>query len=203
MPAASATRWNGPGSGTPAGSLPSRAVPGPETTSCGWNRRPAGQPGLRDPGRAVSRPAALLLSRPATSAFCWHRGMGDELIEDRNEAAQLVEVRGGQPVQRLLAGLGQPDPGDAAVVAVGPAVNQPGRRGAVDELDRAVRPQHEVAGQVADGRALLAAVALDREQKLMLGRGQADRAGLCLRPVLEPAQADPEGQQVLVVLLAE
>src|SRR5215472_8839381 len=42
-------------------------------------------------------------------------------------------------------------------------------------------------------------MALDRDKKLVLGRGQANRARLHLAPVHEPAQARTEGQQVLKV----
>src|SRR5689334_1086775 len=42
-------------------------------------------------------------------------------------------------------------------------------------------------------------MAFDRDEKLVLGRGQADRARLRLAPVHEPAQARTEGQQVLEV----
>ena len=77
---------------------------------------------------------------------------------------------GGQLVQPVLAVGGEADAGEAAVAAVAPPFDQPAGFGAVDQLDRAVRPQQQVAGQVADGRAGLPAVALDGQQQLMLGR---------------------------------
>lgn len=42
-------------------------------------------------------------------------------------------------------------------------------------------------------------MALDGHQELMLNMGEAGRAGLLLAPVLEAAQADPKGKEVLEV----
>jgi len=42
-------------------------------------------------------------------------------------------------------------------------------------------------------------MALDRERQLVLGGGEVLGAGLCLAPVQEPSEADPELEQALVV----
>jgi hypothetical protein len=102
-------------------------------------------------------------------------------------------VRGGQPGQALSAVGGEADPDEAAGVVIAPSLHQPGRLGAVDQLDGAVMTEQQVAGQVADGRAAPSAVAFDCQQQLMLGRSQADVARLSLGPVLEAAQASAEG----------
>lgn len=116
---------------------------------------------------------------------------------------ELVEVGGGQAVQAFLAIGGEPDAGKAPVVVVAPSLHQLGRLGAVNQLDGAVMTQQQIAGEIPDGRALRSWVALDRQQQLVLGRCQADLARLGLAPVQEPAQAGPECQQVLVVVLGQ
>jgi hypothetical protein len=120
-------------------------------------------------------------------------GLGGELVEDGAQALQLVEVGGGQPGQPALAAGGEPDPGEAAVVVIALPLDQPGRLGAVDQLDGAMQPQQQVAGQVTGGRAVPAALALDRQQQLALGRSQSRLAGAGLGPVQEAAQPGAEG----------
>jgi hypothetical protein len=41
---------------------------------------------------------------------------------------------------------GEPDPGEAAVAVIVLPLDQPGRLGAVDQLDGGVRPQYQAAG---------------------------------------------------------
>jgi len=129
--------------------------------------------------------------------------LGDEFVKDGGEALEFVKVGCGQLAEPILAVGGEPDAGDAAVAAVAPALHQPGGLGAINQFDRAVRPEQQVGGQVADGGAIPAAVALDGQQQLMLGRGQAGRARPSLGPVLKAAQARPEREQVLIVLAGE
>ena len=121
--------------------------------------------------------------RAACSDVAWAFPLCHELAEDRREVPELVEVSGGQPVQALLAVGTEPDTGEAAADVIAPSLHEPGRLGVVDQLDRAVVAQQQVAGEVADGRALAAAAALDRQHQLMLGRCQAGVARLCLAPV--------------------
>lgn len=84
-----------------------------------------------------------------------------ELAEDGGQAMELVEVGGRQLVQAFFAVGGEPDACDAPVIAVGPALDVPGRFGAVDEFDGAVVAQQQVTGEVPDRRALLTTVAFD------------------------------------------
>ena len=133
------------------------------------------------PVRVVSRPA------------------GHELVEDRGQVPQLVEMRGRELVQPGLAVSGQPDPRHPAVLGVAAAFDQPGRCRPVHQFDRAVVTQQQVTGEITDGGLLAAGVALDRDQQLMLGGGETNRAGLGLAPVQEAAQAGAERQQVLEV----
>lgn len=116
---------------------------------------------------------------------------------------ELVEVRGGQAVQAFLAIGCEPDAGETPVVVITPSLYQLCRLGAVHQLDGAVMTQQQIAGEIPDGRALRCWMALDRQQQLVLGRCQAYLTRLSLAPVQEPAQAGPEGQQVLVVLLGQ
>jgi hypothetical protein len=116
---------------------------------------------------------------------------------------QALQVRPGQLPQDAVAFAGQPDPDHAAVVNVRRPLHQPGGFGPVHELDRAVRPQQQVAGQVADGGGHGPVVSLDRHQQLVLDVGQALGLRLVLAPALEAAQGDPEFQQPLEVLLGK
>jgi hypothetical protein len=70
---------------------------------------------------------------------------------------------------------------------------------AIDELNRAVVPDQQAGGQLADGRAAGIGVDAQDQQHLVLGRGQAGRSRLLLAPAEEPPQRHPEGEQVLVL----
>ena len=82
---------------------------------------------------------------------------------------------------------GEPDPGQSPVVMVDPPLGQPGFLGPADQLGGAVRFHVQVVGQVADGGIVVAGVALDGQQQLVLGRGQAEAACGGLGEVQEAA----------------
>ena len=126
---------------------------------------------------------------------------GDELVKDGRELMQAVQVSPGQLLQDAVALASQADPDDAAVVPVRRPFHQPGRLGPVNKLDRAVRPQEQVASEIAHRGRQVPAVSLDRDKQLMLNMGQALGLSLVLTPALEAAQGDPEFQQPLEVLL--
>jgi hypothetical protein len=67
--------------------------------------------------------------------------------------------------------------------------------GPVHEAYRAVMPQHEVTGDVADGRPAIAVVSAHGEQELVLGRGQPGLLRLLLAPMQETAQPGAELQK--------
>jgi hypothetical protein len=113
---------------------------------------------------------------------------------------QLDQVSRSQVVEDSLAPAGQPDPDEPAVAGVGGSLHQASRLRAIDQLDRAVMPQQQVAREVSDRRRLGAGMALDRDQELMLDMSQPGLASLILAPPLEPAQAAAERQQVLEIL---
>jgi len=128
---------------------------------------------------------------------------GDELVKDGRELMQAVQVSPGQLLQDAVALAGQADPDDAAVVPVRRPFHQPGGLGPVDKLDRAVRPQEQVAGQITHGGRQVAAVPFDRDQQLMLDMSQARGSRLVLAPALEPAQRNAELEELLEILLAQ
>ena len=60
--------------------------------------------------------------------------------------------------------------------------------GAIDQSDRTVVTQDEVAGDIADGRSARVAVTADGEQQLVLGGREACGLGVLLAPAQEPPQ---------------
>ena len=105
----------------------------------------------------------------------------------------------GQIADEPVAFPGQLDARDPAVARIRPAPDQSCRHRPMHQFDRAVRAQEQVLGHLADGWRQLAGMALERHQELVLDVGEPGRAGLLLAPVLEPAQGDPEGQEILEI----
>lgn len=124
----------------------------------------------------------------------------DQLIQNGGQAVQLYQVCRSELGEDPITLGGQPDPDQPRVAAVGDPAHEASGLRPVDELDRAVVPQQQIVGEVADGRRLATRVALDGDQKLVLYVRQAGRPGLVLAPPLEPAQAVTKRQQVLEVL---
>jgi uncharacterized protein YeaO (DUF488 family) len=127
------------------------------------------------------------------------RPFADKLIEHGCEVAQFVQVSGPEAVQPCLPVGGEHHPGQPPVLGVTGPRDNPRVGRPVHQLDHAVVAQQQVLGELGDRRILAPRVALDRDEKLVLGRGQADRARLRLAPVQEPAQARAERQQILEV----
>ena len=107
----------------------------------------------------------------------------------------MVEVRRSELPQYAVTGSREANPDDPAVLAIRDPLDQPGRFRTVNQLDHAVRPHQQVAGQISHGGRLRPAVPLDRHQQLVLDLGQACRPRLILTPALELAQGNPELQQ--------
>lgn len=99
--------------------------------------------------------------------------------------------------------VGEREAHGSAAVGVGIPFDQAGVLRAVDESDRAVVSQQEVAGDISDGGTGWIWVALDGEQELVLGGGQVLRACLLRAPAQEASQAGPELEQALVVGIGE
>lgn len=89
----------------------------------------------------------------------------------------------------------------ASLVAL--ACHEAGALCAVNEAHNAVVAQHKRLGELADRRPVLCAAAAYREQKLMLGRGQAVRVCLFLAPVQEATQICAQVQELLVLRICQ
>lgn len=126
-----------------------------------------------------------------------------EVVENRGELAQPFKVGPGQLPHGPVAFRGQADPGNPPVVRVGRPFHQSRGLSAVNELDRALRPQHEVLSEIADRGRLPVPLALDRDEQLMLRGRQARRLRLVFAPPVEAAQGNAEFQQLLKVSLSE
>ena len=127
---------------------------------------------------------------------------GHELVQDCCEFVQTVQVSPCQLLQYASACLRQADANRAAIVWIRCPLNQSGGLGAVNQLHRAVRPQEQVASQIAYGGRPVSRVSLDRHQQLMLNMSQACGLRLFFAPVLKAPQGDAELQQPLEVLLS-
>jgi len=66
-----------------------------------------------------------------------------------------------------------------------------------------VRPQQQVAGEIAHGGRLIPVMAFDRDEQLVLDVGQAGGPRLVFAPAVEAAQGDAEFQQLFEVVLGE
>jgi len=77
---------------------------------------------------------------------------GQEGLQVRGEAGQLLNVQPGQPAQCVRSGPGEADPHHPAVLGVLVPADEPGGVGAVDQADGGVVAQKEVVGQLTDGR---------------------------------------------------
>jgi len=80
----------------------------------------------------------------------------DDAIQNRGELLQFVDVRGNELVQPPFAVGREPDPDNPPVIVVLPPFQKPGRLGPVDELNRALWPEQQVTGNIANCRAILA-----------------------------------------------
>ena len=125
-----------------------------------------------------------------------------EFIQDSCEIMQPVQVSLGQLLENPVSIPGQPDAYDPAIRTVRRPLHHAGGLGTVDKFHRAVRPEQEVAGEVANGGRLVSRMSLDRDQQLMLDVSQASSLRLVFAPPLEFAQGDTEIKQSLEILLA-
>jgi hypothetical protein len=128
---------------------------------------------------------------------------GNYLVQGGGQFAQPFQVRGRQLLQYALTCVSQADADNAAIAGIGCALDQSRGLGPINELHRAVRPQEQVAGEIADRRRRVSRVPLDRHQELMLNLGQPGRLRLFFAPVLKAPQADTEIQQPLEVSLGQ
>ena len=150
---------------------------------------------------ALGRPFRHWLARPPGRGAAVAVVPGHELIEDSSEIMQLVQMSPGQPVQYQVTLGRQADTYHAAVILVRYPLDQSGGLGPVDELDRAMRPEQKVSGEVAYGGRPVSPVPFDRHEQLVLNVSKAGGLRLVFAPALKAAQGDPELKQPLEVLL--
>ncbi len=117
----------------------------------------------------------------------------------RAKPVELFEVTLAQLVEAPAAQRGQAQPDDPLVAPIGSTADQPGGFGSVDELDGAVVLEQEYLGDVSNGRPAPVLPAPNREQELVLRRGEPDRRGLFFAPVQEAAEAGAELEEPPVV----
>ena len=125
---------------------------------------------------------------------------GRACSERDREPVQLREMRPRELGYEPVALLGQFHAHYPGVVGVLLALHEAGRPRAVHEPHRAVAPQQQVSGNLADRGWQPPRMSLDRHEQLVLHMREADRRGLVLAPALETAQLDPERQEVLEIL---
>ena len=100
-------------------------------------------------------------------------------------------------LQLALTGIGETDAHDSMVLVIASTLHQTGRFGTVDELDRAVVAQQQVARDV--GHARRTPMPPDGKEELMLGRRDVGSLGAFLTPAEEPAQAIAKLEQRLEI----
>jgi hypothetical protein len=122
-------------------------------------------------------------------------------MHGRREVGQLVEVLLAEGLELACALVGEAQAHDAEVVVILAARDQSSLLGAIDEADRTVVAQDEVAGDIPDGRSARVAVTADGEQQLVLGRCEACGLSVLLAPAQEPAQTGAQLEQAPVVLV--
>lgn len=119
----------------------------------------------------------------------------DQMLERRRKALELIQVQGRKPLQPAFAVRRQHDAHDTTVrVGLRPG-DEAARLGPVDELDRAVRAEQQIVGDLAHGRPTPIIVTLDRQHQLVLGGAEADLTRLPLAPLLEATEIRTKGEQ--------
>jgi hypothetical protein len=103
------------------------------------------------------------------------------LSEDGEEAAELVEMGGGQCGEAPIARRRQPEPDDSMVLGVQPALDQPSQLRPIYQPDNTVMSQEQVLGHLTDG-GRAAFVAADGEEELVLSGSHAGIEGVLLAP---------------------
>lgn len=110
-------------------------------------------------------------------------------------------MRGRQGGQALAPEVGESDVDDPVVGRVEGALDEPGPFGPVDQLDRRVVAQEEVAGDVAHRG--IAVVAPDGEEQLVLCGRDPSRLGLPFAPAQEVPEPVAEAEELGVLGVLE
>lgn len=120
-----------------------------------------------------------------------------------SEARQLNKVQRCQLLKCGAALVGKSQSYDAPVVGVFDSPDEIEAASALDEFDRAVVPEQQVPGHVADRWAARIVVPPDCQQQLVMRGGQADCLCLPLAPMHVLAQASAKCQQTPVCIIVE
>jgi hypothetical protein len=118
-----------------------------------------------------------------------------------SQPLELFEMKRGKHLQSLGTLFGEMQTHHPVIVVVSSPSNETCRVGTVDEADGAVVQKEQVVSDLSNGWATRIIVSPYRQQKLMLGRGEARGTSLALAPSLEMAKSGPEGQQASVDLI--
>ena len=103
-------------------------------------------------------------------------------MHDRRKAGELLEVGGGEPIEHPMTFRRELQAHQAPIFSVAITVHEAGPLGSVDELDRAVVTEQQVAGDVADRWIVRPVVAAHGQEELMLLARQSRSGGLVLTP---------------------
>lgn len=116
----------------------------------------------------------------------------DQHVEHGHQLVHLGKVHMSQVVDDPVAFLGELQAYHAAVAAIRAAAHKPRRLGAVYQPDDAIRAQHQVVSDLANGWRPIARMSLNGYQELVLNGGETDGTALLFTPVQETTQANPE-----------
>jgi CIC family chloride channel protein len=114
---------------------------------------------------------------------------------------EFLEVMPAQVEEAATALGSQPESHDTIVDRVRRPPDESRGLGAVDQSDSTVVLEEQGFGNLSDRRPFAIRVALDREEQLMLRRGETGGVGLLLAPVQEATEPGPQLEQSFVVPL--
>lgn len=114
------------------------------------------------------------------------------------EARKLLEVERRERLQACCPVMGEVEADHPVVLRAAGPPDEARRFCAVHETHGAVVPEKEVVGDLADGRAIGPVVPADREEQLVLRRGEPGCSSLLGAPSLEVAEARTQGQKACV-----
>jgi len=112
-------------------------------------------------------------------------------------------MKGGQLLQSRGTLVGQCQPDDTAIIWIVHAPDQAQRTRTLRKLDGTVVPEQKVPGHIADRWPAGIVMPADGQQQLMVCWGQAHSLRLLLTPAEVLAQACPQLQQPLVILVLQ
>jgi hypothetical protein len=121
----------------------------------------------------------------------------------RVHAPQLVAVQRAQPRQNLLPLRGQRHPHRPTVARVRTPVHKPLSLRPIDQFNHAVVAQLEPVSEFPHGRPLPAGKTLERQQQLILLRGEAVPAHRLLAEAQIAADSETKPSQRLKILLRQ